>query len=72
MAQIISPVKMMTVTQDGECHLTITLELNINVNSSGDVVASLAQTPIPKKVEETDLEIPDFLSGKKVTFGKKV
>jgi hypothetical protein len=33
MAQRITPTKVVTVTKDGECHLVITLELNINLNS---------------------------------------
>lgn len=77
MVQRIAPVKVMTVTQNGECHLTITLELNINLNSNGEVSASaVSETEVPKKIVEKEkepaLEIPDFASGLKVNFGKKV
>ncbi len=76
MVQRIAPVKVMTVTQNGECHLTITLELNINLNSNGEVSATaVTNTEIPKIVEkekEPAFEIPDFASGLKVNFGKKV
>ena len=77
MVQRINPIKVMTVSQDGECHLTITLELNINLNANGEIGASLqslAEKPIQKEKDDEDpmLTIPDFVSGLKVDFGKKV
>ncbi len=74
MVQRISPIKVMTVSQDGECHLTITLELNINLNANGEIGASLqalAEKPVLKE-DDPIFTIPDFVSGLKVDFGKKV
>jgi hypothetical protein len=79
MPQRITPVKVMSVSQDGECHLTITLELNINLTANGEIGASLqAQSEKPSKsrpIQEDDdveLTIPDFVSGMKLDFGKQV
>lgn len=77
MPQRITPVKVMSVSKDGECHLTITLELNINLTTGGEVNASLAALSEKSKnmVQEDDdveLTIPDFLSGMKLEFGKSV
>lgn len=65
------------MSKDGECHLTITLELNINLTTGGEVNASLAALSEKSKnmVQEDDdveLTIPDFLSGMKLEFGKSV
>lgn len=66
---------MVTVTKDGECHLTITLELNINLGTNGEVGASL-QALSDKKPEAVEKDedplftIPDFVGGLKVNFGK--
>lgn len=74
MAQRIAPTKVVTVTKDGECHLVITLELNINLNGVGGVSASV-QTADRAEVEDDNFQftIPDFsaLSGKTVDFGKE-
>jgi hypothetical protein len=79
MPQRITPVKVMSVSQDGECHLTITLELNINLTANGEIGASLqAQGDKPalkqttKDDDEVELTVPDFISGMKLDFGKNV
>lgn len=76
MAQRITPVKMITVSKEGECHLTITLELNINLSANGEIGASLqGVAEKAKAVEKEDdplFTVPDFLSGLKVDFGKNV
>ena len=74
MAQRITPVKMITVSKEGECHLTITLELNINLSANGEVGASLQGVAEKAKVVENEDEEPlftvhDFLGGLKVNFG---
>ena len=50
-------------TKDGECKISI--ELTININQSGEVVATA------KQIEETAWAIPDFSSKEKIKFGKK-
>lgn len=76
MAQRISPVRIMSVSKDGECHLTITLELNINLNANGEVGASLqgVAEKIAKVEKEEDplFTVPDFVGGLKVNFGKTI
>jgi hypothetical protein len=76
MAQRITPTKVVTVTKDGECHLVITLELNINlnsVNSGGEAVSASIQSHDRASVEEdnVDFTIPDFSSGGTFNFGKE-
>lgn len=71
MAQRISPTRIVTVTENGECHLIITMELNINLNTNGDLSASLQSVAKPQMNKEDvndDVEytIPDFVSGLKV------
>lgn len=75
MGQLITPTKVVTVTKDGECHLTITLELNINLNSLGDggekVSASLRSADkMEVEDDNVDFMIPDFSSGQSLKFGK--
>jgi hypothetical protein len=79
MPQRITPVKVMSVSQNGECHLTITLELNINLTANGEIGASLqAQGEKPMKArpiqedDDVELTVPDFVSGMKLDFGKQV
>lgn len=75
MASKITPTKVVTVTKDGECHLVITLELNINLNSVGDngnrVTASI-QSHDRADIDDDNVEftIPDFSSGQMLDFGK--
>jgi len=73
MAHKIKPTQVVTVTKDGECHLVITLELNININGAGGVSASV-QSLDRAEVDDDNVEftIPDFssFSNKVVDFGK--
>lgn len=78
MPQRITPTTRV-VTKDGECHLIITLELDINVNVNGQVNAQSSATPVeePKSPFEKDYDkveftIPDFQPGMKLNFGKEV
>jgi len=70
MPQLIKPHEVKVVTQQGECTVSIVLELNINLNAEGLQVAARtvsAETPQEDKVEWA---IPDFPSSKKIKFGK--
>jgi len=74
MAQRITPTRVVTVTKEGECHLIITLELNINLNAQNGVgnVSASVQSLDRAEVEEDNVEftMPDFTSTKLVDFGK--
>lgn len=76
MPQVVGPGQIVTVVKDGECRVSITLDLNININQSGEVSASASvvgqeRTKIPAKdMDKVEYEIPDFTSDLKVDFGK--
>lgn len=73
MVQLIKPHDVKVVTKQGECTVSIVLELNINLNSDGLQVATKASAvEAPPKEEETEnveWTIPDF-STTKIKFGK--
>lgn len=81
LANLLKPNTVKVVTQDGELHVTISLELTINLNSD-DLKIAVAPThvvsdsSVAKKTVVTNdnpmWEIPDFTSTPKVEFGKKV
>ena len=73
------PNQTHVITKEGECHLTITLDLNLNITSDGLVTATAKQNKINKYVDNSDddevhFTVPDFKSekGKKLDFGKKI
>jgi hypothetical protein len=72
MPQLIKPGTVKIMTQDGEVQVSITLELNINLNSAGLQVTAAAQEIKPKEEEKkfTEWAIPDFGSTK-IDFGKR-
>ncbi len=71
MANRISPQSVKVITQDGEVHVLITLELNINLNSGGiQTVTSSEKTEIKKEKESDIWELPDFGNSPKINFGK--
>jgi hypothetical protein len=77
MPQRITPSKIVTVSQDGEVHITITLELNINLNTSGVVQVAAQQSDeqvkkAEKEDDEVDWEIPEFSPVSDFQFGKDV
>ena len=81
MANLLKPNTVNVVTQDGELHVTISLELTINLNSDDLKIAVapthvVADSPVVKKTGTTNdnpkWEIHDFTSTPKVEFGKKV
>lgn len=74
MPQLIKPNEVKVVTKNGECQVSIILELNINLN--GDGVAVSAQSIKPETKEKSkpnsfDWEVPDFEASPKIQFGKK-
>jgi hypothetical protein len=79
MPQRISPSKIMTVTKDGECQLTIVLELNINLNANGQIGVAMTAKDAPQVAQKADdqqddsfpFEIPDFTSGAGFSFGQE-
>ena len=70
MANRVTPGSVKILTQEGEVHVLITLELNINLNSDGiQTVVSKEKTEVKEK--DSDIwEIPDFGSSPKINFGK--
>jgi hypothetical protein len=67
------------VTKDGEMHITISLELSINLNSDNLKIGAAPTFVVPQmeekikkqSSEEPMWEIPDFAPMPKVDFGKK-
>lgn len=73
MPALIKPGSVKVITQDGEVHVLITLELNINLNSDGLTsldVNTETQKATEKKIDDTAWAIPDFESSS-IEFGKK-
>jgi hypothetical protein len=77
MVQIIKPGTTKVITKDGECEITISIELNINLNQSGITVSAQSVQAEAKEIkqevkepESTNWAIPDFSNLKKVQFGK--
>lgn len=75
MPQLIKPGETKVVTKDGECIVSIALELTIKLEGDGLQVKAQAlpsQTAevLPEKKEEPAWQIPDFASSKKVKFGQ--
>lgn len=75
--QLIKPKEVKVVTKDGECQVSIVLELNINLNTDNVVVSAQAikqeikQETKQEKPKESGWEIPDFENFPKINFGKK-
>ncbi len=75
MVQRIKPQNVKVVTQDGECKLTISLDINIHLDSKGVSASLESQGGLTEKEDEVTWAIPDFDSTPvkmKGTFGKKV
>lgn len=73
MPQLIKPNEVKVVTKDGECQVSIVLELNINLNGDGVAVSaqSIKQKEKPEKSDNFAWEVPDFEASPKIQFGKK-
>lgn len=82
MASLIKPGSVKVLTKDGEIQVSLTVDINVNLNTEGLVlesrikknedVASFEESSI-KKEEKIEWEIPDFEApSEKIDFGKKV
>ena len=77
MPQLIKPNSVKIITQDGEIQVSITLDLNINLNTgelsnlvSNQVVQKTVNEVKPNDSSSSAWEIPDFLDIPKINFGK--
>ena len=71
MANRVTPGGVKILTQEGEVHVLITLELNINLNSDGiKTTADFKEKPVVKEKESDLWELPDFTNSPKINFGK--
>lgn len=74
MAHVIQPVRteVKIVPRDGEIHIT----LDVNITVDGKVATVVAEQTSDKKPisreNDTPKFIPDFRSGHKLDFGKKI
>lgn len=77
MAQLIKASDVKVVTKDGECKLSISIDLNINLNTLGVTVnaqsakSSEVNQEDKKKDDDVAWQIPDFSAMPKLNFGKK-
>lgn len=71
MAQLIKASDIKVITKDGECKLSISIDLNINLNTSG-ITVGVQNAKVEQKKEESAMwEVPDFAQIPKLNFGKK-
>lgn len=80
MASLIKPGSVKLVTKDGEIQVSLTIDLNLNINADGSLGPSRAETSQvneESKVqsqntkEKFEWAIPDFEDAPKINFGKK-
>lgn len=78
MAQLIKANDVKVVTKDGECKLSISIDLNVNLNTTGisvgvqNIAAGQVEQQNKKQEKESTMwEIPDFAPMPKLNFGKK-
>jgi len=75
MAQLIRPSDVKIITKDGELKVSITLDLNINMNGSIEALSVDGKSTASKETSMGNAEdkvawaIPDFVS-EKINFGK--
>ena len=71
--QLIKPNEVKVITKNGECQVSIVLELNINLNGDSTVVSaqSVKQEKEKSKSSGFNWEVPDFEASPKIQFGKK-
>lgn len=76
MAQLFKPGEVKVISREGEITLSLQIDLNININSSGaPVVEGIVRTK-ESNVKSTNEEesnswmIPDFKPAEKIKFGK--
>jgi hypothetical protein len=77
-ASLIKPGSVKIVTKEGEIQVSLTIDLNINVNSEGlpSGVRSLqlneeVKVKSQESKEKFEWAIPDFEEAPKINFGKK-
>ena len=78
MPQLLKSPVTKVITKDGECEITLCIELTINLNGDLNSGAAIAATSVKTKQDEPDDDsedstwaIPDF-NTQKIKFGKKV
>jgi len=72
MVQLLQPQQVKIVTKDGECKISLTIDLNINLNQiEGLVKQGIKKEYEPDDEDKVNFVIPDFGSGAKVDFGKQ-
>lgn len=73
MVQLLKPRDTKVVTKDGECHVTISLELIIKLDGEGISVSPNVSHEKKNDEKESNLKwtIPDFSGGNKLNFGKE-
>jgi len=70
MAQLIRPGSVKIMTRDGEVQVSITLELNINLNTDGVKLGAQAVEE-KEKPEKNEWAIPEFEASPRLNFGKR-
>lgn len=76
MPQLIRPTNVKVVSKDGEIQVSLTIDLNINLNGTvqAGVQEKFTEEPpaSPDVVKEADLwMIPDFEPAEKIDFGRR-
>ena len=73
--RIVKPNEVITkvATKDGECHVTISLDLNINISADDIKIAAQTEEIAKKEKEGEDFKwaIPEFGTQQKIKFGKE-
>lgn len=73
MPQRIPATRVVATSKDGEVHMTITLELNINLNAAGLPQVTVQQKEEVKPEENEVLYmVPEFKPAHGFQFGKEV
>lgn len=74
MPQLIRPQEVKVITRDGEVQVSLTIDLNINLNGGVEVASVRAvqeKAETPKANQETYWAIPEFEPAPRIQFGKK-
>lgn len=77
MASLIKPGNVKIITKEGEIQVSLTLDININMNTEGllsqGIERKSIETELEKKIKKEEdfaWEIPSFEEGSKIEFGK--
>ncbi len=72
MVQLLQPQQVKLVTKDGECKISLTIDLNINLNQNEGLVKQGMKHENEPDDDEVSFVIPDFEgSGANLDFGKQ-